>query len=663
MGMCYLKPSGYTLHHGRALCAVSRLIQTHTYRSSTHTCVLTTGPPLSHLFAFPGSATSFTLARGGRGDSVCGKRLRGFHSHAVYCKKERSIRVPEVKKGRSNQFSSHIGKPYAKSGINTVPKSKGHAKPGVGTKNMHEYRTARPSTATDTWQRYYPKKSAESIKTNTPKSRATDKTKASETQISSSGPELDQAPFTQIPNLRPEVSEALVNMHITHPTYIQRQSMSVLMEGSDALLAAETGSGKTLAYLIPLINRLRVEEVEYGVTARTNRPRAIVLLPSSELAIQVRTVLKSLSHTARLRVVGLYGGCNQKRVDKTLSSGAVDVLVTTPGLLQSRITSGQLYMSDVRYCVVDEADTLFDEGFRKLTERMITPIVRARNVDLQKTVTQMSFVGKQKEINRSNLPVAQIVVATATVTSPLMSTIAKILPKMKSISTPNVHKADPNVKHTFVRIRGHDESKKDALLAHLYGLTGSVVVFCNTYRSCDWLSGTLTSENIYHSKMHGCQDSKDRTESIDTFQKLSKGVLVCTDIASRGIDTRKVDKVIMFDFPTSVADYLHRAGRTGRLGTSGTVVSLYSTKDAILANRIETAVTTEKTLGGLFKDLNTSERPKRKRATSTHGVFQVDDGMHDTSDKHHLNPKDDVIGMALGDDSHLSNSKSKTMWL
>ncbi|KNC71148.1 hypothetical protein SARC_16315, partial [Sphaeroforma arctica JP610] len=104
--------------------------------------------------------------------------------------------------------------------------------------------------------------------------------------------------------------------------------------GLCGLFCILTGSGKTLAYLVPLINRLRDEEMKFGTTNRNNRPRAVVMLPSTELAIQVHDVLKELCHTARLGVKGLYGGCKQKRIDEALDAGGVDVLVTTPGLLQ-----------------------------------------------------------------------------------------------------------------------------------------------------------------------------------------------------------------------------------------------------------------------------------------------------------------------------------------
>ncbi|KNC87772.1 hypothetical protein SARC_00144 [Sphaeroforma arctica JP610] len=240
-----------------------------------------------------------------------------------------------------------------------------------------------------------------------------------------------------------------------------------------------------------------------------------------------------------------------------------------------------------------------------------------------------------------------------------MATIAATLPEMEFVATPNVHKADSNVTHEFIRLRGHDDTKQEALKAQLFGQTGSVIVFCNTYRTCDWVSSMLNEAGKMNYKMHGCQDSKVRTTAIDEFQKQKKGILVCTDIASRGIDTRNVNKVIMFDFPTSVADYLHRAGRTGRLGSKGTVVSLYSTKNAEHVYRIENAVKHDKTLSGLFKKLTQSERPKTRRPETAHSAFQVDGAAR--FDDSVLNPKDDITDIPLEDE--FDESTNSTIWV
>lgn len=350
--------------------------------------------------------------------------------------------------------------------------------------------------------------------------------------------------------LREDVVSALRNIGVTQPTVTQMLAIPKILRGKNILCAAETGSGKTLAYLSPVVSHLRDEEERFGLVPRMRRPRALVLLPSRDLAAQVLSVAKSLCHTAKFRAVGLIGGVKRKFVRDALQM-PVDVVIATPDSLLRYRREERILLTDLRHLVIDEADTLFDESF----ESAITSILK-----------DVKIRSKKPPLPPAKAEDTQMTIVGATLSTRMLKKIELLIPNIKKVSTKSLHQILPHVKQTFHKLHQHEKS--EMLLSIINSSPTDVyMVFCNTVPSCDWTAHYLRANGVELTKLHAGFSSMDRRNLLKEFASGSSRVLVCTDIASRGIDARQVTHVILFDFPNSLADYLHRVGRTGRVGS------------------------------------------------------------------------------------------------
>ncbi|KAL7521793.1 hypothetical protein ACHAWX_006472 [Stephanocyclus meneghinianus] len=425
--------------------------------------------------------------------------------------------------------------------------------------------------------------------------------------------------------------------------------------------AAATGSGKTLAYLLPIIQSLRAQELitlsNNNSTAsmealsrlrRPRRPRALVLAPTRELARQILSVLKSLSHTCKISSELLVGGDDYGSQRKRMENRPVDVLVATPGRLVKHRDAGDVFLGSVRHIVVDEFDTMLEQGFQNDIGTLLHPMLYKK-----KTITVDEYKSGKLELVEG---APQIILTTATMTPAVRrlldrpdlpfapkrvygkqavkqedgaSNNVKIaLPRdIRVLTAPGLHRVVPRLKQVFVNVGGVD---KLSLLVDLVaggerqkrerqerGDGGKslplTLVFCNTVASCRAAEHALAESGVASLCYHGDLNSDVREENLMRFRKAgSEGgdadddatVLVCTDIASRGLDVPQVDHVIMFDFPLNPIDYLHRAGRTARglsssVGGEGKVTALVTKRDRVLATAIEGAVQRGESLEGL----------------------------------------------------------------
>lgn len=432
--------------------------------------------------------------------------------------------------------------------------------------------------------------------------------------------------------------------------------------------AAATGSGKTLAYLLPIVQSLRAQELmassleNPALSAealtrlrRPRRPRALILAPTRELARQILGVLKTLGHHCKISSELLVGGDSYGKQRKRLAERPVDVLVATPGRLVKHRDDGDVFLGSVRHVVVDEMDTMLEQGFQNDIGRLLHPMLYRK-----KTVgTEEYKNGKLMLVEGA----PQVLLTTATVTpavrrlleSPELpfipkrtyskqnddeeeeekkanpNTIKIALPRdIRVLAAPGLHRVVPRLKQVFVNVGSADklgllvdvvaggERRKRERQADGSGLT---LVFCNTVSSCRAAEHALAESGVSSLCYHGDLNSSDREENLEIFRKLGAGkgdnsdpsVLVCTDIASRGLDVPQVDHVVMFDFPLNPIDYLHRAGRTAR-GMSGPsnnsnssgakrgegkVTALVTKRDRVLASAIEGAVQRGESLEGL----------------------------------------------------------------
>lgn len=355
-------------------------------------------------------------------------------------------------------------------------------------------------------------------------------------------PPLEVDPF---PNwLDPRLLAALEASGITRPSPVQRECLDVLAQETvrPVLLLAEAGSGKTLAYMLPLLQGLL-----------QGLPRALVVAPGQELAAQLANVAESLAAAC-----GLTARLLAHRTSHT-SVGQAHMLVSTPGVLRN----ASIGLGDVGRVVLDEVDTLLDEGF----QRQVFRIVEALRPD-----KQLVLVGAAR---------------------PEQEALSELLggseDSLVHVTSMQLHRLLPHVEHRFMRVR---VAAKAAKLMELLQYHGPQLVFVNKTSCCKWLGHMLHENGKDSALLHGELPSKERRRHYARFANGETKLLVCTDLGSRGLDTSHAERVINYDLPARPADYLHRAGRVGRLRGAAhpTVISLVaSAADARLAQTIEMA--------------------------------------------------------------------------
>ncbi|KAG2331597.1 hypothetical protein Bca52824_002777 [Brassica carinata] len=368
------------------------------------------------------------------------------------------------------------------------------------------------------------------------------------------------------------------------PTEIQCIGVPAVMERKSVVLGSHTGSGKTLAYLLPVVQLMREDEATLGKITKPRRPRTVVMCPTRELSEQVYRVAKSLSHHARFRSILVSGGSRIRPQEDSLNN-AIDMVVGTPGRILQHIEEGNMVYGDIAYLVLDEADTMFDRGFGPDIRKFLAPL-------------------KQRAL-KTNDQGFQTVLVTATMTTAVQKLVDEEFQGIEHLRTSTLHKKIANARHDFVKLSG-SEDKLEALLQVLepsLAKGSKVMVFCNTLNSSRAVDHYLSENQVSTVNYHGEVPAEQRVENLKKF-KDEEGdcpTLVCTDLAARGLDL-DVDHVIMFDFPKNSIDYLHRTGRTARMGAKGKVTSLISRKDQMLAARIEEAMRNNESLEALTND-------------------------------------------------------------
>ncbi|XP_053305543.1 probable ATP-dependent RNA helicase DDX28 [Spea bombifrons] len=390
-----------------------------------------------------------------------------------------------------------------------------------------------------------------------------------------------------------EVIAALSLLGIKYPTWVQTQAIPVMMSGKNILCAAETGSGKTLGYLLPIIQQL----LTHKTTSESQDPCNLILVPSRELANQVSSVATNLCAQLGLTVSTVGGGRGLGAVDRQLSRGPVDILVATPGALWKALNRDTVSLASLRCVVLDEVDTLFDNTFSEVVENILMQTLLASESEVQ---------GPERK--------PQLVAVGATFPRGVLQALGKMidLGKISTIKSKRLHFLMPHVQHTFMKLKGEDKVpellnilKKQAV----EGQGSGVLVFCNSSSTVNWLGYILDDHLIKHSRLQGLMPAAMRSGIFQSFQKGDSGVLICTDLASRGLDSLNVKVVVNYDFPATLQDYLHRAGRVGRLGSErqGSVVSFVTHLwDVELVQKIETAARKRSSLFGMKSAVNDS---------------------------------------------------------
>lgn len=388
-----------------------------------------------------------------------------------------------------------------------------------------------------------------------------------------------------------ELVEVLNNTNITHPTTVQLQTIPKVLQGHNILCAAETGSGKTLSYLLPIVHRLQAERESEVYADATRKIRCLVIVPSRELTEQVAAVSRILCAPFGMVTRTVGGGRGVGHIKMVFKREPPDILVATPGALVKALQRHCLDLSELNFLVVDEADTMFDPSFSGMLERILL------ETHISSEPSQTQGPGHK----------AQLLVVGATFPGGVGEVLSQVtdLGSMVTIKSKMLHFLMPHVKQTFLKVKGADKILElHQALKQLQNDKGGggALVFCNSASTVNWLGYSLEEIGVQHARLQGQMPAAIRTGIFRSFQKGLVDVLICTDIASRGLDTSRVRLVVNYDFPESHTDYIHRAGRVGRAGSveDGEVLSFVTHPwDVERVQKIETAARRRASLPGM----------------------------------------------------------------
>lgn len=393
--------------------------------------------------------------------------------------------------------------------------------------------------------------------------------------------------------LRDDLVKGLTEgLNLKKPLPSQISGIPALMKIKTGLFAAPTGCGKTLIYLLPLFQNLKDDEgAQFDARENKSGPRALIIVPAHELVRQVYSTAKALSHYAKLRVETMDTVFKHKN---PLAADSIDILIATPRSLIKNRTEGPFKSTFILLFILHAS----------LYFLVKTGAVSRIVVDEADTLLSADFAADVKQIiATSGVPQDLRVLATsATITRQLQRTMTGLFPDVKIHMTAGLHAALPNLRQKFITINQPGNAKmQQALHIILDQPTSRIMIFCNKLVKAEalhkFICDNLTpgdavgngEQLILPSLFHGSLPPIQRASLIQKFASGEIRVLICTDLAARGLDTPWVNQVINFDFPRSLQDYLHRAGRTARAGRGGTVTSFVTAKDRALFEYIELA--------------------------------------------------------------------------
>ncbi|MEO6139083.1 MAG: DEAD/DEAH box helicase [Luteimonas sp.] len=372
-----------------------------------------------------------------------------------------------------------------------------------------------------------------------------------ETQIVDSQT-IEHSAFESL-GLSPALLRALAENNYTTPTPIQIEAIPLAMAGHDLLGGAQTGTGKTAAFALPLLQRLSKETPPNG----SRKPRALILTPTRELAVQVAESIKTYGRHLRLNVTTIYGGAGMGPQVDSLRRGT-DILVATPGRLIDHMERGSAKLDAIEVLVLDEADRMLDMGFLPAIKRILNRVPKER----QTLLFSATFEEQIKSLALEFMRNPKQVQVTA------KNTIAETI----------VHRAHPV-----------DGSRKRDLLIDILTKrhTDQVLIFGKTKHGCNRLAEQLEDAGLKAVAIHGNKSQAQRQKALRDFKMGKARVLVATDVAARGLDIPNLPLVINHDLPMVAEDYIHRIGRTGRAGAAGEALSLVSPEEGGLLRQIQ----------------------------------------------------------------------------
>ncbi len=334
-----------------------------------------------------------------------------------------------------------------------------------------------------------------------------------------------------------ELVSMLDKAKITTPTEIQEKAIPLVVAGKDIFGESATGSGKTLVFAAPIIENLKPN----------NHVQALILTPTRELAEQISNSIKKFSRNKKLNVLSMYGGVDINLQIRRL--GTTDVVVGTPGRILDHLNRRTLDLRSIKYLVLDEVDRMFDMGFFEDVNRIL----------------------KECPENR------QTMLFSATISEDVYF-LAKNYTKHPAKITVKSYVDSSKLKQIYYDVEGRD---KFSLLVHLLKKEnkGLSIVFCSTRKNVEFVNSNLLNQKIDAIAIHGGMGQKKRLKALDKFNSKDNGVLICTDVAARGLDLKGVNYVYNYDLPKTSEEYIHRIGRTARAGEKGIAINILASRD------------------------------------------------------------------------------------
>ena len=333
------------------------------------------------------------------------------------------------------------------------------------------------------------------------------------------------------------ILKSIEEQKFEHPSEIQEKAIPLIIEGKDVIAGASTGSGKTLVFAAGII---KIAEKGHGI-------QSLVLTPTRELAEQVSSTISKFSKNKHLEIIPVYGGVSIEPQIRQLKSA--DVVVGTPGRILDHLNRGTIKFTHLKILVLDEADRMLDMGFQRDVEKIIRACPTKR----------------------------QTLLFSATISDDISRLAGRYMKSPVEVS------AEIYVDASKLTQIYYDagEGQKFPLLVHFlkHEKSGLVMVFCNTQRNTDFIARNLTKNGIDAIGIHGGHSQNKRTHTMEKFNSQKFSVLVCTDVASRGLDIKGVSHVYNYDVPKEAKEYVHRIGRTARAGKEGKVINIIGRRD------------------------------------------------------------------------------------